>query len=164
MVVFRLSREEYKDELSGFGASLSGQRWNSKGTEVVYTAQTRALANSEVAIHIPLGVLPGDYYMVSILIPDSVEICEVKDKDLPSGWDSIPCQPVSQYVGDDFVKEGKCAVLKVPSVVVKGEFNYILNPRHKSFKLIRIISTEPFPFDPRYIITSHVYSELIHKL
>ena len=61
MVVFRLSREAYKDELPGYGASLSGQRWNSEGTEVVYTAQTRALANSEVAVHISLGILPGDY-------------------------------------------------------------------------------------------------------
>ena len=150
MFVYRLSRAGYKDELSGYGASLYGQRWNSKGTEVVYTAQTRALANSEVAVHISLGILPKDYHMVEIEIPDSIEICDIIEEELPAGWDSLPCQPVSQFVGDDFVREGACAVLRVPSVVVKGEFNYILNPGHKDFKLIKITGTEPFPFNPGY--------------
>ena len=150
MFVYRLSREEYKNELSGYGASLNGQRWNSKGTEVVYTAQNRALANSEVAVHISLGILPKDYHMVEIEIPSSVKIYEIQKSDLPSGWNSIPSQPVSQIVGDKFVKESKFAVLKVPSAVVKGEFNFILNPKHKDFKNIKITNTEPFPFDPRY--------------
>jgi len=150
MIVFRLSREKYKDELSGYGASLNGQRWNSKGTEVVYTAQTRALANSEVAVHISLGILPKDYHMVEIEIPDSVKIQELHSSTLPSGWNALPSKPVSQQIGDQFVEENKYAVLKVPSVVVKGENNFILNPKHKDFKKIKSIHTEPFPFDPRY--------------
>ncbi len=150
MFVYRLSREKYKDELSGYGASINGQRWNSKGTEVVYTAQNRALANSEVAVHISLGILPKDYYMVEIEIPSSVKIWEIQKSDLPSGWNSIPCQPISQIVGDKFVEKSIYAVLKVPSAVVKGEFNFILNPKHKDFKKIKITNTEPFPFDPRY--------------
>ncbi len=150
MIVYRLSREQYKNELSGYGASLNGQRWNSKGVEVVYTAQTRALSNSEVAVHIALGILPKDYFMVEIEIPDSIEILALKPSNLPAGWDSLPSQPSSQYVGDRFVQENKYAVLKVPSVVVKGEFNFVLNPRHDAFRAIKIISTEPFPFDPRY--------------
>ena len=150
MIVFRLSREEYKDEISGYGASLNGQRWNSKGTEVVYTAQTRALANSEVAVHISLGILPMDYHMVSIEIPNSVKVSELQKSELPSGWDAIPCQPNSQVIGDQFVKENKYAVLKVPSAVVKGEFNFIMNPKHMDFKKIKITNTESFPFDPRY--------------
>jgi len=150
MFVYRLSREKYKDELSGYGASLNGQRWNSKGTEIVYTANNRALANSEVAVHISLGVLPKDYHMVEIEIPSSVKIFEIENSDLPSGWNYIPCKPVSQIVGDKFILENKYAVLKVPSAVVKGEFNFLLNPRHKDFKKIKITNTEPFPFDPRY--------------
>ena len=100
MFVYRLSKKKYKDELSGYGASLNGQRWNSKGTEVVYTAQNRALANSEVAVHISLGILPRDYYMVKIEIPGSIKIYEINKSDLPSGWDTIPRQPGSQIVGD----------------------------------------------------------------
>ena len=151
MLVYRLSRKKYKDVLSGYGASLNGQRWNSKGTEVVYTAQTRALANSEVAVHISLGLLPKDYCMEEIEIPDSIKICKIKKDELQHGWLARPFQPVRQFIDDNFVKEGKCAVLEVPSVVVKGESNFILNPRHKDFKLIKIINAEPFPLDPRYL-------------
>lgn len=150
MIVFRLSRAKYKNKISGHGASLNGQRWNSKGTEVIYTAQTRALANSEAAVHISLGILPRDYHMVSIEIPNSVKVRVLQNSELPSGWDFIPCQPNSQVIGDQFVKENKYAVLKVPSVVVKGEFNFIINPKHSEFKKIKITNTEPFPFDPRY--------------
>ena len=150
MIVYRLSRAKYKDELSGYEASLDGQSWNSKGTEVVYTAQTRALANSEVAVHIALGILPKDYFMVEIEIPDSISIDILPESKLPLGWDYLPCLPGSQLIGDMFVKENIFAVLKVPSVVVKGEYNFILNTKHKDFKKIKIINTEPFPFDQRY--------------
>lgn len=152
MIVFRLSRARYKNELSGYGASVDGQRWNSKGTEVVYTAQTRALANSEVAVHIPLGILPSDYHIVEIEIPDSIQIQTLKESQLPYRWNAIPCGYESQIIGDNFVDLNDFAVLKVPSVVVKGEFNFIFNPKHIDFKKIKIINTEPFPFDPRYFI------------
>ncbi len=150
MLVYRLSREKYKDELSGYGASLNGQRWNSKGIEVIYTAQTRALANSEVAVHIPLGILPKDYYMVIIEIPDHIDIQEIHKNQLPLGWNPIPNLPNSQQIGDEFVTKRASAILKVPSVVVKGEANYIINPNHPDFYKITIKSSEPFPFDPRY--------------
>ncbi|MCA1762446.1 MAG: RES family NAD+ phosphorylase, partial [Flavobacteriales bacterium] len=89
MKVFRLSREKYAHTLSGYGAALHGQRWNSKGTEVVYTAESRALAFSEVAVHISLALLPADYRMVEIDIPNSVSIREISRKTLPQGWDAI---------------------------------------------------------------------------
>ncbi|MBI2497892.1 MAG: RES domain-containing protein, partial [Opitutae bacterium] len=39
--------------------------------------------------------------------------------------------------------------LRVPSVVVPGEFNYLLNPAHPDFKRVKIGKPEPFSFDPR---------------
>ena len=118
--------------------------------EVVYVAQNRALASCEVAVHIPLGILPKDYHMLVVDIPDNIHIKEIIASDLPLGWDAIPCMPSSQVVGDAFVREGKYAVLKVPSVTVKGEYNFVLNTRHPDFGRVRIVHTEPFPFDPRY--------------
>jgi RES domain-containing protein len=151
MRVFRLSRKKYANSLSGYGAALNGQRWNSKGTELVYTAESRALACSEVAVHLPLALLPVDYHMVEINIPKSVTIEEAKD--LPEGWNAIPHRPVSQFIGDDFVLENQAAVLKVPSVVIAGDFNYLLNPAHAHFKRIKIVKAEPFPFDRRLVRT-----------
>ncbi|MFN2430921.1 MAG: RES family NAD+ phosphorylase [Cryomorphaceae bacterium] len=153
MKVFRLSREKYAHTLSGYGAALHGQRWNSKGTEVVYTAESRALAFSEVAVHISLALLPADYRMVEIDIPNSVSIREIPLKTLPQGWDAIPARPVTQNIGDEFVADNKFAVLRVPSVVVKGDFNYIINPSHRDFKKIKITGSSSFPFDPRLVRT-----------
>jgi len=152
MLVFRLSKGKYKDELSGFGAALNGQRWNSKGTEVIYTAQSRALALSEVAVHLPLGILPKDYHMVVIELPDNLTIHPIDSNDLPDGWDAVPALPICQHFGDDLVMNNEYAALKVSSVVVKGDFNFIINPKHKDFKKIKIIDTYPFPFDPRIFL------------
>jgi RES domain-containing protein len=149
MRIFRLSKKKYKDQLSGYGAALHGQRWNSKGIEVIYTAESRALAAYEVSVYLPLQLLPKDYYMIEINVPDSLSIKDIPIKDLPDGWDSLPMQKVSQIVGDTFVENNKHLILKVPSVIVKGDFNYIINPNHKDFKKIKIINSSLFPFDPR---------------
>lgn len=58
MKVYRLARRKYKIELSGKGAAKSGNRWNSKGTEVIYCADSRALAVAEVVVHLSLATLP----------------------------------------------------------------------------------------------------------
>ena len=46
MKIFRIEREKHlKDVLKGIGASLSNEnRWNSIGTNLVYTAENRSLA------------------------------------------------------------------------------------------------------------------------
>lgn len=150
MIVFRLVREKYKNELSGYGASLNDQRWNSKGTKLVYTAGNRALAFCEVSVHLPLGILPKDYWMISIDIPESIKIQELKSDILPDDWKAMPHRHHTRKIGDEFVQKNLFPVLKVPSAVVEGDFNYILNPRHDKFDKIQIIKAEPFPFDSRY--------------
>ena len=56
MEIFRLSREMYTDPLSGIGAAINGARWNSKDVEITYTADSRALAMAEVAVHFTLRI------------------------------------------------------------------------------------------------------------
>ena len=147
MRVFRLSKAKYKDQLSGFGASLHGQRWNSKGIEMIYSAESRALAAAEVSVHISLNILPKDYHMIEIDIPDDIQIKELEV--LPEGWKAIPDQGICREQGDSFIKENDYAVMKVPSVVIDGDFNFLINPYHKDFDRISIVSTKLFPFDPR---------------
>jgi RES domain-containing protein len=52
-------------------------------------------------------------------------------------------------MGDELIRLNEFAVIKVPSAVVKGEFNYLVNPHHPDFNTIKIISQEDFPFDKR---------------
>lgn len=154
MQVYRLSKAKYKEDLTGTGASYGvSNRWNSKGTKLLYTSSSRALACTEAAVHIPLGLLPGagDYCMISIDVPDEIRILETSIDQLPSTWSRRPVRPESQEFGDRFVLECEYAVLKVPSIVVAGDFNYLINPRHPDSQKLRIVETEPFAFDPRLL-------------
>ncbi|MCJ7759400.1 MAG: RES family NAD+ phosphorylase [Gillisia sp.] len=150
MKVFRLSRKKYSKELSGKGASLSGNRWNSKGTEIIYCASSRALAMAEVAVHLNLALIPNDYLMIEINIPDSIDIKHIQISKFPSDWDLFPHILPTQKIGDEFINENKYCVIKVPSAVVKGDVNFLINPYHKDFKLIEINNSYSFPFDKRF--------------
>ncbi len=152
MIVFRLSKSVYANDLSGRGAEKAGGRWNSKGTAMVYTSESRALCTTEIAVHTPLGILPLDYVIIAIEIPKTMVIQELKNAELPEDWKSLPHSHSTQEIGDTFINEEKFAVIKVPSAVVQGEFNYLLNPAHKDFKKIKVKLIEPFDFDERLFI------------
>lgn len=151
MIVYRLSKSKYSADLSGKGAEKSGGRWNSKGVAMVYTSNSRALCTAEVAVHIGLGIVPSDYVLVTIEIPED-SMTEAVIKDLPADWRAFPHPDSTQKLGDRFVREGKYLVLKVPSVVVQGEYNFLINPKHQAAIKVRVIDTEPFLFDKRLFI------------
>ena len=152
MIVFRLSKSKFANDLSGKGAEKSGGRWNSKGTALVYTSESRALCTTEIAVHTPLGNLPLDYQLISIEIPKNVHIQELVSSDLPVDWKSIPYVYSTQAIGDKFVADGIYPVLKVPSAVVQDEFNFLINPAHTDSHFVRIKIIEPFNFDERLFI------------
>ena len=149
MEIFRLAREKYMADLSGKGAAIKGARWNSIGTEIIYTASNRSLAMAEIAVHFTLATLPDDYYMMTIFIPDNTSIKTVQLKDLPPKWNQFPHNKDTQQFGNVFIEENKYCLLKIPSVVTKGDHNILINPFHPEFKHIEIIDQEKFPFDER---------------
>ncbi len=149
MIIYRLSKIKYSDTLSGFGAAISGGRWNSKGTEMIYAAENRSLAMSEVFVHLPLQIIPNDYILLSIYIPECVEIDTLKFEELPENWHDYPPSNSTQLIGDNFIRKKKFAVLRVPSVITKDEYNFLINPYHHNFHQIKIINKEPFLFNSR---------------
>lgn len=149
MIVYRLANGAFKNDLSGHGAEISGGRWNSKGRPMVYTSGSRALCLLEIAVHIPLHLIPDNYWLISIEVPDLIVVKEMDAKILPADWKSIPAGYSTQLVGDQFLNDGKYAVIKVPSVIVPGEFNYLLNPAHKLAKKVKVVAVDLFPFDER---------------
>ena len=149
MIVYRLSKQLYCNDLSGTGAFKAGGRWNSKGTALVYTAESRALCVAEVAVHVPVGIIPKDFFLVTIEIPDNA-IAEMPLHTLPDDWNVFPHPVSTQLFGDAFVQQGNALVLKVPSVVVPGDFNYLINPQHKLMPKVKLVGEPiPFPFDVR---------------
>lgn len=153
MKVFRVERKKYLEStLDGIGASMSdGFRWNSKNTHVIYSAETRSLALLEIAVHLDLSEdLPNDRYFVEIEIPDDIKVTSLNIEDLPKDWDIKPPNTKTQFIGDDFVKSNVSAVLKVPSCIVRQEFNYLINPHHPDSKKIKVISKDKLVFDARF--------------
>jgi RES domain-containing protein len=145
---WRLTKARYlATAWDGEGARRSGGRWNSAGTAVVYTSETLSLALVETLVHLPSGVLPA-FVAVPLEIDDSL-VTVLEDKHLPVDWRSDPAPPSTRAVGDAWVQANTSAALRVPSVVVPMEFNYVLNPRHRGFARVVMGAPMPFPFDPR---------------
>jgi len=150
MFVYRLTKQKYAGTLSGKGAAISGNRWNSKGVKMIYTAESRALALVEVLVHLPLQLVPSDFMMMRIEIPDALKIETLDMKLLPTNWNVFPHLMETQYIGDRFIVEKKAVVLKVPSAIVSGDFNYLINPYHPDFNKIKNLEVSPFMFNGRF--------------
>jgi len=149
MKTYRMAKQDFAVDLSGKGAESTGGRWNSKGTAMLYTSQSRALCLAEIAVHVPVGIVPLNYFITEIELPDELEFITISEKTLPSGWNSFPHSQFTQEIGDNFIATNQFLIMKVPSAVVQGDFNYLINPNHPDFGFIRIIQTEPFSFDKR---------------
>ncbi|MEK6482511.1 RES family NAD+ phosphorylase [Catalinimonas sp. 4WD22] len=156
MIVYSLSKEKYCKDLSeyrGSGARLYGGRWNPKGVSLLYTAESRALAAMELAVRLDVSDLPEDLVLVVLEVARGRKkdlITEIKNEDLPGDWDCYPNKLSSQRIGEKFVNEGKYLAIKVPSVSIKGDFNYLINPFHVEFnKYVKIITVELFSYEPR---------------
>lgn len=149
MIVYRITREKYARDLSGKGAEKIGGRWNSKGTAMLYCSNSIAHASMEVVVNLPLGNPPPGFVLITIEIPDTVKAGTLQIKDLPKHWNMYPHIEQTQKLGDKFIRDGKNLLLKVPSASVQGDFNYLINPRHKDFSKVKIKKVEPFGFDIR---------------
>lgn len=150
MRVFRLSKRKYSSQFSGKGAAKSGNRWNSKGTEIIYCGESRSLVMAEVVVHLSIATLPSDYVMIEIDIPEEIAIHSIDTSKLPLDWNIFPHNLETQLIGDDFINANKKCILKVPSSVVEGDFNYLINPFHPEFSKIKIIKISDFKFDRRF--------------
>jgi RES domain-containing protein len=128
----------------GEGAKRAGGRWNSVGVPVVYASATLSLALVEILVHLPNRILPA-YSAVPVEIDESI-IETIDIANLPSSWMDHPPPRETQAIGDRWVAEARSAAVRIPSVIVPSEFNYVLNPTHSDFARTRIGKPLPFPF------------------
>jgi len=134
---------------SGDGAAKTGGRWNSRGVPVVYASTTKSLAALETLVHLNLPV-PFKYVVIRLQFDDAL-VEKILLNRLPADWRVEPPPPSTRAIGDAWVRERRSAVLALPSVLVPGELNYLLNPAHPAFKKISIGKPERFAFDPRLL-------------
>ncbi|HEY4327936.1 MAG TPA: RES family NAD+ phosphorylase [Mucilaginibacter sp.] len=150
MILYRIVKCEYANDLSGNGARLYGGRWNSEGKAAVYLASSPSLALLEVLVHLPPLMIPDNYCLTEIEVPDN-GITNISIDSLPNNWKNISPPVILRQIGDDFLKKNEYLLMKVPSSIVPMEHNYLLNPQHMEMTKVRILKKEPFNFDERLV-------------
>jgi RES domain-containing protein len=135
---------------SGGGAKVNGGRWNSPGTAMVYTAGSTSLAILEMLVHLQNQDLIQRYVIFEVTFDGSL-VMAIDPGKLPKTWRRSPASRTVQQVGDEWVASGSSAVLRLPSVIVPIEWNYLLNPVHPDFPQITIGPKQPIKFDPRLV-------------
>jgi len=149
MLVYRIAKKDVVKDLTGTGAKLYGGRWNHRGTAVVYTSETRALAAVELLVHVSLSNAPRGLMIATIEIPDSIAPEDAPRASLPRGWRDYPPPRQVADLGTQWVKSGKSLLLRVPSAVVEQEYNILINPLHSDMRHVRLQRAEKFEFDKR---------------
>jgi len=151
MLVYRIAKRDVVRDLSGTGAKLFGGRWNHRGTAVVYTSETRALATVEFLVHLSLSNAPSGLMIATIEIPDSIVPEEVPRGSLPRGWRDYPPPREVAELGTRWAKSNKSLLFRVPSAVVEQEYNILINPLHSEMPKVVLREVEAFEFDKRLV-------------
>lgn len=152
MRVWRICKAEHAaTAFTGEGALLYAGRWHQAGTPVVYCSDSRALAALEQLVHLHRNRIPPNFVCFGVEIQKAVAIREVRIAELPPEWRHQPGPDELRGIGTDWAASGDGAVLQVPSAVVPGEHNFLLNPHDADFGRLAISEPEPFAFDERLV-------------
>ncbi len=150
ITAFRITKTKFVDTaFTGEGARLFGGRWNSIGTRMVYLAGSLSAATLELLVHTDdYETIDGLYSYIPVNFPAEISTA-VDVSELPNGWDAPILVATTQQLGDAWVSGRKSAILRVPSAITSGEFNYLVNPDHPDFVALEVGNTQEFKLDPR---------------
>lgn len=150
MEVYNIRKSKYSDSLSASGVA---NRWNKDEEFVIYTSGSISLSTLELVAHRNAIEITSGYKLLFIgLKINNSDVKEIKPKDLPSNWKSIESYPSLQEIGSTWYNQKQTLILKVPSVLVHWENNYLINTHHPDFsKKVSIQKTENFVWDYRLL-------------
>jgi RES domain-containing protein len=148
--LWRVCRGPYSAHpLDGRGGLYAAGRWHLKGTRIVYTSASLALAAWEFFVHVDPDLAPSDLCRIELDLPDDLAVEQLGESALPPRWRNIPGPETLRRLGSDWVQRAGTPVLKVPSAVIPGESNYLVNPEHPEAVKIEVVGQSDFAFDPR---------------
>lgn len=149
ITAFRITRREFAASIwSGYGAREFGGRWNSKGVAVIYTAENRSLAAMEQLVHLVKPRILKGYVVASISFQNN-QVLRISPGSLPAGWRKPLAPPVLKGYGDRWIAAARHLVLALPSVIIPGEWNYLINPAHPEFPATKKTPPKRFSYDLR---------------
>lgn len=148
--LFRLVKAKHAaTAFDGEGARRFGGRWNERGTAVVYLGGTLSLAALETFVHLSAADARLAFVSIEVVVPDGIRIAQLPPRRLPANWRAEPPSTDTKAIGSSWVQGSETLLLRVPSVIVPRESNYLLNPAHPDLSRLRILPPEPFGFSER---------------
>jgi RES domain-containing protein len=152
--VFRLCKQAYSETvLSGEGGLVVDGRWHSRGSRIVYTASSEALAVLETRVHIGRFVPKAPYAIHEIEIPEA-QIQMLAIGELTKQWNSVPANRHTRRIGDDWLRVNSSLALSVPSIHTATDRNILVNPAHAAAPGVEIVDIRRYQFDERLFTVS----------
>ncbi|GAC1427521.1 MAG: RES family NAD+ phosphorylase [Flavisolibacter sp.] len=146
MIVFRIGRTKWANDLTGEGSKLLGGKWNRIGVPCIYASESRALALLEYTVNIGVDDIPRALSITTIQIPDE-QIAQFPFSALPGNWKEYPSPGSTQDFGSTEIN--KTSAVRLPSAIIAEENNYLINTLHPLIRKIKIIDVANFAYDVR---------------
>lgn len=115
---------------------------------MIYTSPSLALAAIEFFVHLDPSDAPKDLVSVMAALSEDLPTEHVDAFQLPIHWRGVDNERL-QKLGSDWANSRRTVALIVPSAVIDGEWNILLNPRHPDFSKVKIAPAKPFHYDER---------------
>lgn len=150
MLLYNIRKARYAYSLVASGVA---NRWNKNNEYVIYAGGSRALSTLEMIVHRASIKIGTEYKLLTIDVAiDDVDILAIDVDALPLNWKSLAAYPSLQMIGSQWYRSQKQLVLKVPSVIIPQEFNYVINTSHPDFKSkVSLMEIADFQWDSRLL-------------
>ena len=96
--------------------------------------------------------MPAAPYRVLVISvsDDDKLVRQIQINQLPEHWRTIFAYPQLQKIGDNWYDRQESLMLKVPSVIIPHEYNYVINAEHPDYAAnVQLVRDEDYFFDPR---------------
>lgn len=150
MLIYRICRAEFAKTLTASG--FAG-RWNKEGQKVLYASATRSLAALELLANSSGLLLKVPYCVMVLDVPvDAAYYRTVDSGLLPTNWQNLSGYGRLQEIGASWYRHSESLILKVPSVLIPQECNYLVNTQHADFvSRIRLVEVVNYTWDRRFV-------------
>jgi len=150
--VYRIEKARYAAAAyHGIGGLHAAGRWHRRGVPVAYAAEHPAVAAMEKLVW--LGsyeeATASEFVVVPLRLDPALHLERFREEDLPPDWDAFPHPASTQAMGARWLAEGATPVLEVPSAVVSGAKNVLVNPLHRMFRELEAGDPYPYRWDAR---------------
>lgn len=138
MLLYRLSKPDKANDLSGVTGGGKANYWNNSGYPCIYVHGSVANCMMENRIYEQLDEINPNMLMVEYELPDgSLQVFD--EEQLPLEWINDKNPGVARDFGSRRLEAAQTLVMAFPSRVMRnGELIYMINPRHPLMKEVRI--------------------------